>query len=67
MHPGEVDRVLALPADEAIEQLGLLPENQGFERKSDRVHAKDLAVRLVAMTNAEGGFIVVGIHDGSLD
>lgn len=67
MHPGEVDRALVLPTDEAIEQLALLVENQWFERKSGRVHAKDLAVPLVAMANAEGGYVVIGIHDGSVD
>lgn len=67
MHPGDVDRVLALPAQEAVEQLVALRESQWFERKSGRVSAKDLAVPLVAMANAEGGYVVVGIHDGAVD
>ena len=67
MPAGEVDRVLALPADEAVEQLVGLRESQWFERKSGRVSPRDLAVPLVAMANAEGGYVVVGIHDGAVD
>ena len=67
MHPGDVDRVLGLPPDEAVEQLVGLPEDQWFERKAGRVSARDLAVPLVAMTNAEGGYVAVGIHNGIVD
>lgn len=64
MHPGDVDRVLAQPARQAVEQLLTLPESQWFERKSGRISARDLAVPLVAMANAEGGYVVVGLHSG---
>ncbi|MGA4669206.1 ATP-binding protein [Propionibacteriaceae bacterium Y1923] len=67
MQPGDVDRVLALPPDEAVKRLAILPEDQWFERKSGRVSARDLAVPLAAMANAEGGYVVAGIHDGSID
>lgn len=67
MHPGDVDRVLALSADEAVEQLASLPEDQWFERKAGRISARELAIPLVAMANAEGGYVAVGIHDGSID
>lgn len=67
MHPGDVDRVLALPPDEAVEQLVVLPEDQWFERKAGRISARDLAVPLVAMANAEGGYVVVGIHNDAVD
>jgi ATP-dependent DNA helicase RecG len=67
VHPGEVDRVLAQPPDEAVEQLVGLPEDQWFERKAGRISARDLAVPLVAMANAEGGYVVVGIHNGAVD
>lgn len=66
MHPGDVDRVLALPADEAVKHLVGLPEDQWFERKSGRIRPRDLAVPLVAMANSEGGYVVVGIHDGAV-
>lgn len=67
MSPGDIDRVLALPADESVKELVHLHENQWFERKSGRISARDLAVPLVAMANAEGGYIVVGIHDGTVE
>lgn len=67
VHPGDVDRVLALPAHQAVEQLVDLHESQWFERKSGRISPRDLAVPLVAMANAEGGYVVVGIHDGAVD
>lgn len=67
MHPGDVDRVLSLPSAEAMKGLVDLPENQWFERKSGRVSARELAVPMIAMANAEGGCVVVGIHDGVVD
>lgn len=59
--------MLALPSEEAADQLVGLPEDQWFERKSGRVSPRDLAVPIVAMANAEGGYIVVGIHDGKVE
>lgn len=59
-----VDAALSLPPDEVVAALAALPEDQWFERKSARIKAKDLAVALVAMGNAEGGTVVVGLHDG---
>ena len=65
-YPAEVDQILALPPAEAINQLSAAPESQWFERKSGRIQAKDLAVALVALANAEGGCIVVGLEAGSV-
>lgn len=67
MDPCDVDRVLALPPDEAMQRIVGMPEDQWFERASGRVRVRDLAVPLVAMANAEGGYLVVGIHDGAAD
>lgn len=67
MYAAEVDQTLALPLDEALHALARLPEGQWFERKSGRVDPKDLAVPLVALANAEGGCVVVGLHDGAVD
>jgi len=65
-YPAEVDQILALSAAEAVHQLGVAPESQWFERKSGRVQAKDLAVALVALANAEGGCVVVGLEAGAV-
>lgn len=67
MQPGDVDRVLALPSVESVDQLAALREDQWFERKSGRTATKDVAIPLIAMANAEGGYVVVGIHDGDVD
>lgn len=67
MSPGEVDRVLALPPPEGAAQLAELREGQWFERKSGRTSARDVAVPLIAMANAEGGYVAVGTHDGVVD
>ena len=67
MGPGGVDRVLSLPAERAVDELARLPEDQWFERKSGRISSKDLAVPLVAMANAEGGYVVVGISEGTVE
>lgn len=40
-----------------------LPEGQTFDRKSARIDSKALAVIMVAMANADGGTIAVGIED----
>lgn len=65
MRAGEIDSILALPPDEAVEHLATVPESQWFERKSGRISARDLAKPLVGLANAEGGVVVVGIEDGS--
>lgn len=44
-----------------------LPESQWFERKSGRVSAKKAAETAVAFANAEGGVLVVGVSNGTVD
>lgn len=39
-------------------------ESQWFDRKSARVTARTLAETLVAFANAEGGLVLIGMHDG---
>jgi ATP-dependent DNA helicase RecG len=46
-----------------IEELRTKPEGQTFDRKSAKIDAKSLAVILVAMANADGGDIAIGIED----
>ena len=38
-------------------------EKQIIDRKSARIAAKDFAILVVAMANAGGGYLVVGIED----
>jgi ATP-dependent DNA helicase RecG len=56
-----------MPPGQAVRRLAAEPESQWFERKSGRISARDLAVPLVAMANAEGGTIAVGLSRGSAD
>lgn len=49
------------------EHLSTTPESQWVERKSVRIQPKDFATALVALANAEGGIIVVGVSDGALE
>lgn len=64
MYPVEVDAALLEPAEVVATALLALPEGQWYDRKSARVAPKDLAVAMVAMANAEGGVLVVGLRDG---
>lgn len=67
MSAGEVDQALALPAEEVVERLLAIREDQWYERKSGRISARDLAIPLVALANAEGGTVVVGLSNGEID
>ena len=67
MASNEVDRALSLPADEVGPAIAAIREDQWFERKSIRVAPKDLAIALVALANAEGGTVVVGVHDDQVE
>ena len=62
-----VDGILGKSADEAVDELCSVQESQWFERKSGRIAAKDLSIPLVALANAEGGYLAVGIHGGVVD
>lgn len=67
MSSNDVDRALHSPIHGTGPNVAALPEDQWFERKSFRIAAKDLAVALVAFANAEGGSVVVGVHDGAVE
>lgn len=67
MYAAEVDQALILPPAEAAARLATMPEGQWFERKSGRLQPRDLAKAIVALANAEGGCIVVGLHNGGVD
>jgi ATP-dependent DNA helicase RecG len=67
MAVNQVDAALALPAGETGAALLGLPEDQWFDRKSVRILPKDLGPALTAFANAEGGTIVIGLHDGQIE
>ena len=67
MSTNEVDRAIHANLHEVAPALLALPEDQWFERKSSRVSAKDLAITISAFANAEGGVVIVGLHDGTIE
>lgn len=67
MQSADVDRALALPADDVVGALLRIPEGQWFERKSARIKPAALADALVGFGNADGGILVVGLHDGQIE
>lgn len=67
MYPAEVDLALSLSAAQIAPALLELDEGQWFERKSAKVAPKDVAIPLIAMANAEGGVIVVGLSSGRVE
>lgn len=67
MYPAELDRALAAPADQILDALLRMPEGQWYERKSARISPRELAIPMIAMGNAEGGVIVVGLRDGTAE
>ena len=50
-----------------IEEIRQMPEGQTFDCKSIHIEPKALANTIVAMANADGGMIVVGISDKRLE
>ncbi len=62
-----VDHLWSLPPDEVGPAACALQEDQWFDRKSSRTSAKKLAKTLVAMANAEGGTVIVGLCDGAVE
>lgn len=67
MSTNATERALNSDTRERGKRLLELAEDQWFERKSVRIAAKDLAKTLCAMANAEGGVIVVGLHNGAIE
>jgi ATP-dependent DNA helicase RecG len=63
----EIEGILALPPQEALEQLLSVPEGQWFDRKSSRIAPRDLTAPLVAMANAEGGYLAIGFSNGKVE
>ncbi len=53
--------------EEVGPELLALRENQWFERKSNRIAARELANALIGFANADGGLLVVGLSDGVVE
>jgi ATP-dependent DNA helicase RecG len=66
MGSNQVDAALAAGRSEVGRRVLALNEDQWFERKGASIAPKDLAVALVALANAEGGVVVVGVSNGKV-
>jgi len=52
-----------LLTDQELQHLCQAPEWQTLERKSVRIHPRDLANTLIAFANADGGRLLIGVED----
>jgi ATP-dependent DNA helicase RecG len=62
-----VEQILAAPAELVGSGLLELLEDQWLDRKSSRVGGRDLAKAMIGFANADGGFLVVGLHAGKVE
>src|SRR4051794_40558128 len=62
-----VSRALAEAPDHVGYALLDLTEDQWFDRKSARISARELADSLIGLANADGGWIVVGLHAHAIE
>jgi len=62
-----LEQLRLLPEDDRIAMLRDRAEDQWLERVSNRCSARDLADLQIGFANAEGGLIIVGIHDGKVE
>jgi ATP-dependent DNA helicase RecG len=61
------ERAFSEPPAVVGQSLLSLSEDQWLERKSARVSARDLANTLIGFANADGGLVVVGLHNGGVE
>lgn len=67
MPPSSIFQALDLPAGERGRALLELPEDQWFDRKSNRIAPRELADLLIGFANAEGGTLIVGLSGGRIE
>ena len=67
MTANDVDRAIAAPVADRARQLLKVREDQWFDRKSSRTTPAKLAPLMVALANADGGTIAVGLCDGEVE
>ena len=63
----DVGLAMDLPVRERLTALLTMSEDQWFDRKSVMIASKKLAESLVAMANADGGWLVIGLREGELE
>lgn len=63
----DIEQLQLLPSDQALKHVIQPREDQWLERISARTQARLLGDLLVGFANAEGGLLVAGVHDGSVE
>ena len=66
MKPVYIDNLLNMPVSERGRFLLNQPESQWFERKGINLRPTDLARPIIALANAEGGSLVIGVSNGEI-
>ncbi len=66
MKPVYIDNLLKIPIEKRGEFLLNHPESQWFERKGIQLRPSDLARPIIAIANAEGGSLVIGVSNGEV-
>jgi ATP-dependent DNA helicase RecG len=61
------EQLSLLPEQEIIGYLVERSEDQWLERVSSRIAARELGNLQVGFANAEGGLLVIGVHDGRVE
>lgn len=65
--PRDLGQLSLLPENDRVDSLARGQENQWFERVSSRTHPRELGNLLVGFANAEGGLILIGIHNRRIE
>lgn len=66
MASADIDLALNVEPEHRAQALLDLPEGQWFDRKSSRSDARHVARNLIGLANADGGILVVGLYEGSV-
>jgi ATP-dependent DNA helicase RecG len=66
MKPIYVDNLRKLPLDERSNLLLTQPESQWFERKGVNLRPADIARPVIAIANAEGGSLIIGVSNSQV-
>src|SRR6478735_1725012 len=61
------EKALNGPLSQVGAGLLALRESQWLERKSNRIAPRDLANEMIGFANADGGLVIVGLHDGEVE
>lgn len=61
------EKALGEAADAVGPAVLALAEDQWLERKSARIAGRDLANALIGFANADGGLVIIGLHDGRVE